>query len=74
MPFGLAVRYSVWNARADIFLHTLISLCNVALEGNCPHSQNLSLRGDRLRAHSEQEEEQSSYYVFKDSLAFVCPT
>jgi len=56
------------------FLHTLISLYNAALEGNCPHSQNLSLRGDWLRARSEQEEEQSSYYVFKDSLAFVCPT
>jgi len=25
------------------FLHTLISVYNPVLEGNCPHSQNLSL-------------------------------
>jgi len=65
---------TLWNARGDFFLHTLISLYNAALEDNCPHSKNLSVHGDWLRARSGQEEEQSSYYVFKDYLAFVCPT
>jgi hypothetical protein len=42
-------------------LHTLISAYNPGLEGNCPHSQNLSLPyicGDQLEAHSKEEEEE----------------